>query len=222
MSEAVAQAAQHRGARRRAQTRAALVAAAQGLLAEGRTQVAVLEIAQAAGIASGSFYNHFDTKEALFEAAVDDALELQGRVLDALTADVDDPADVFACSYRLTGRMHRLQPELSKVILSRGPSIVTAAAGLGPRARRDIEAGVAAGRFSVADVDAALLVAGGAALTLAQFVHDHPDCDDAAVTDQVTRGVLQAFGLSADDAAEVCARPLPDVAAVLLDPTPPA
>ena len=44
----------------------------------------------------GSFYNHFDSKEELFRAAVDDALGLFAAVLDELTAGLDDPAHVFA------------------------------------------------------------------------------------------------------------------------------
>jgi AcrR family transcriptional regulator len=214
MSDAVARAARDRGARRKAQTRATLIRAAQRLIAEGRTNVAVLEITQAAEIGSGSFYNHFATKEELFEAAVDDALELQGQALDVLTADLDDPADAFARSYRLTGRMHRVQPELSKVILSRGPAMVTSEHGLGPRALRDIVAATEAGRFTVSDPQAALLIIGGAAMTLGQYIHDHPEIDDAALTDQVTEDLLRMLGLKPRDAAAICAHDLPDVPAM--------
>ena len=41
--------------RRKARTRAALIAAAQKLIAEGRTNVPVLEITQAADVGMGSF-----------------------------------------------------------------------------------------------------------------------------------------------------------------------
>jgi hypothetical protein len=33
---------------------------------------------------------------------------------------MDDPAEVFARSFRLTGRLHRRQPELSNVLLRTG------------------------------------------------------------------------------------------------------
>ncbi len=65
----------------------------------------------------GSFYNHFESKEELFEAAEEDVLELLGGLLDELTADIDDPAVVFAQSFRLFGRFHRRNPEMSKVFL---------------------------------------------------------------------------------------------------------
>ena len=47
----------------------ALFRAAQRLIAEGKLNVPVLEITQAADVGMGSFYNHFDSKEELFAAA---------------------------------------------------------------------------------------------------------------------------------------------------------
>ena len=72
--------------RRKARTRAALIRAAQSFLAAGKPEVAILEITQAADVGLGSFYNHFDSKDELFRAAVDDALDLLAAVLDQLTA----------------------------------------------------------------------------------------------------------------------------------------
>jgi AcrR family transcriptional regulator len=220
MSEAMSKAASTRGARRRAQTRSALIKAAQQLLAENRSNVAILEITQLADVGMGSFYNHFDSRDQLFEAAVDDALELQGAFLDQLTSDLDDPAEAFARSFRLVGRLHRHFPELSKVILSQGAALVTSDHGLAPRALRDIRAAVEAGRFTTSDPAAALLIAGGAALALAQHLHEHPDIDDIALTDTMTESLLLMLGLSADDARDIVAHELPDVAGPL-DSVPP-
>ena len=106
--------------RRKAQTRAALISAAQSFIAAGDLNVPILEITQAADVGLGSFYNHFESKEELFEAAVEDVLELLGGLLDELTADIDDPAVIFAQSFRLFGRFHRRNPEMSKVFLNNG------------------------------------------------------------------------------------------------------
>lgn len=211
MSEAMAKAASARGAQRRARTRSALVKAAQQLLAENRTNVAILEITQLADVGMGSFYNHFESREQLFEAAVDDALELQGAFLDQLGEDLDDPAEVFARSFRLVGRLHRHLPELSKVILSQGAALVTSERGLAPRALRDIRSAVEAGRFTVPDPTAALLVVGGAALALGQHVHQHPEEDDALLADTVTESLLVMLGVSAEEAHAIVSQDLPDV-----------
>ncbi|MBE1493973.1 AcrR family transcriptional regulator [Amycolatopsis lexingtonensis] len=206
--------------RRKAQTRAALVRAAQTLIATGRTNVPVLEITQAADVGMGSFYNHFETKEQLYQAAIEAALEAQGALLDELTTDLTDPAQMFAQSFRLTGRLHRRQPELSKVLLHYGLELATADHGLAPRARRDIEAAVRAGRFTVRDTELAMLTVAGTALALGRLLHSHPDRDDAETTDQVTEDVLRMLGLSAAEAHDMCARPLPDLDTVFNRPNP--
>jgi AcrR family transcriptional regulator len=79
--------------RRNQRTRAALIQAAQALIAAGKLNVPVLEITQAADVGMGSFYNHFDSKEELFEAAVADVLDNHGALLDQLTAEIEDPAE---------------------------------------------------------------------------------------------------------------------------------
>ena len=195
--------------RRKAHTRAALVRAAQGFLSAGRADVPILEITQAADVGMGSFYNHFDSKEQLFQAAVEEALDAHGALLDELTAGVDDPAEVFARSFRLTGRLHRRQPELSNVLLRHGLAIATSDKGIAPRARRDLVAADRAGRFTVKDVELAMTIVAGAALCLGQLLHDRPDRDDAQATDQVAEDLLRMLGVAADEAHEICRRPLP-------------
>lgn len=177
----------------------------------GYNAAGVKLITDSAGVPKGSFYNHFESKEELFDAAVDDALERHGALMDELTADLDDAAEAFAQSFRLTGRLHRAYPELSKVLISTGARLVTSKRGLTPRALRDIARGVETGRFTMVDPEIALVLAGGSALALGQLLHDHPDRDDAKATDETTEALLRTFGLTAEEAAEICARPLPDV-----------
>src|ERR1700760_2872453 len=133
--------------RRKQRTRAALVKAAQQLIAEGKLNVPVLEITQAADVGMGSFYNHFDSKEELFEAAVADVLDAHGALLDRLPASIEDPAETFATSFRLTGRLFRQRPQESEILFANGPALLSSERGLAPRALRDIKTGVDAGRF---------------------------------------------------------------------------
>jgi AcrR family transcriptional regulator len=200
--------------RRKARTRASLVRAAQGFIAAGRTNVPIQEITQAADVGMGSFYNHFETKEELFDAAVEDALDAFGATLDQLTADIDDPAQVFAQSFRLTGRLHRRRPDLSKVLLHNGLALTGSDKGLAPRARRDIQSAARAGRFTVRDPELALTIVAGAALCLGQLLHDHPERDDAQAADQVTEDLLRMLGVDADEAYDISRRPLPNLDAL--------
>ncbi|MFG3289089.1 TetR/AcrR family transcriptional regulator [Streptomyces sp. NPDC048179] len=196
---------------RRARTRSALVCAAQRLLAEGRTDVPVLEITELADIGVGSFYNHFDSKEELFRVAVEEALEWWGDLMDRLTTGFDDPAVAYAQSFRMTGRLHRRHQELSKVLLNHGLELAHADRGLAPRALKDIRAAVDARRFEVADLDLALAVTAGATLALAALLHAQPDRDDGKSTDRVALGLLQQFGVPADEAERICSLALPDL-----------
>ena len=196
--------------RRKQRTRAALIKAAQRLIAEGKVNVPVLEITQAADVGMGSFYNHFDSKEQLFEAAVSDVLDAHGAMLDRLTESLDDPAATFATAFRMTGRLFRRRPQESEILLANGPALLSSDRGLAPRALRDIKAGADAGRFTVDDPELALAIAGGALLGLGKLLRDNPDRDDARAADSVTESVLRLFGLSAADAQAVCQLPLPD------------
>ncbi len=194
---------------RKRRTRAALIEAAQAFVAAGRLNAPILEITQAADVGMGSFYNHFATKEQLFEAAVTEALDAHGALLDACTAELDDPAEIFAAAFRLTGRLFRSRPQESRVLLANGMALLVSDRGLAPRALRDIRQGVAAGRFRVPDPELALAMAGGALLGLGNLLQAQPDRDDAHAADAVTADLLRLFGMTEDDAREVCARPLP-------------
>ena len=197
--------------RRKQRTRAALIQAAQAFIAAGKLNVPVLEITQAADVGMGSFYNHFDSKEELFEAAVADVLDTHGALLDQVTAPLDDPAEKFACSFRLTGRLFRRRPQESLVLLSHGLTLISSDRGLAPRALRDITEAAEAGRFRVDDPKLALAVAGGALMGLGQLLQDEPSRDDALAADQLTEDVLRLFGVPVEEAHEICQRPLPDI-----------
>jgi AcrR family transcriptional regulator len=203
--------------RRKARTRAALIRAAQTLIAEDRTNVPILEITQAADVGMGSFYNHFETKEQLFDAAVESVMDAYGQLLDRLTAAVKDPAEVFACSFRLTGRLNRREPELSRVLLNNALRLLSADNGLAPRARRDIAAAVESGRFDVADLDVAVTMAAGALLALGQLLQDQPDRDVEETTDRMAEDLLHMFGVPRRQAHRICTAPLPELEAVRVD-----
>lgn len=198
--------------RRKQRTRSALIKAAQGLIAAGRLNVPILEITQAADVGMGSFYNHFSTKEELFDAAVVDVLDRHGEILDDLTGQLDDPAETFASSFRLTGRFFRRRPQESAILLGNWQAALASERGLAPRAMRDIDAAVAAGRFTIEDSERALAVAGGMLMGLGTLLAARPDRDAGQATDAMAEDLLRLFGMSAREAHRICTRPLPEIA----------
>ena len=197
--------------RRKAQTRAALVAAAQRFLAEGRSAVSVQELTDTADVGLGSFYNHFSTKDELFAEAVVATLEAWGELRDRAVAGLSDPAEIFARSFRMSGRLQRAHPELMRAVLNSGARVLTTDRGIRPRALADIAAGIEQDRFALPDTEIAVMAAGGALLGLLQLLDARPDLDDAAVSDVFTEGVLRMFGLDADEARRIASSTLPEL-----------
>jgi AcrR family transcriptional regulator len=186
------------------------VAAAQGFLAEGRVNAPVLEITQAADVGMGSFYNHFSSKEDLFSAALDSALESVGAYLDTLTAGLVDPAQIFTQSFRLAGRLFRLEPDLSRILLNSASGPTASEHGLAPRSRRDIEAAAQQGHFDIDDVDVALALVAGSLLALGRLLLDDPGRDSESAVDHMTVKVLRALGVPKSKAQRMCRQPLPE------------
>ncbi|MFI8975194.1 TetR/AcrR family transcriptional regulator [Nocardia asteroides] len=195
--------------RRRERTRNALIGAARKFLSEGRSAVSIQEITDAADVGFGSFYNHFDSKDQLFDEAVRSVLQVYSEMRDGIVELYDDPAEVFAVSFRMTGRLHRQIPEMVRVLLHSGMSVLLREEGLVPRARRDIIAAQEAGRFEPMDPDMAVMAAGGSLLGLLQLLDTQPDADADKLTDEMTFHVLRMFGMNKRNAQKLITAALP-------------
>jgi AcrR family transcriptional regulator len=202
-------AAPGRGARRRLETRAKLLGAARDVMArKGIGSTSIQEITDAADVGFGSFYNHFDSKEAIVEAVLEEAIESFGDAADHLAEGLEDPAEAISSSIRHA--VNRAAADeawgwfVVRTALARAGSLRR---GLGRRLARDIQAGIDAGRFKVADPQAAVAAAGGATLAIiAARLHGEFDGDAAERTAAV---VLALLGLPAKEAGRIARRPLP-------------
>ncbi|MER5512847.1 TetR/AcrR family transcriptional regulator [Streptomyces sp. NPDC002766] len=196
--------------RRKARTRAALIAAAQGFLAEhGRTDVNIQEITEAADVGFGSFYNHFTSKDELFDAAVALTLEEHGVLLESVVGNLRDPAEIFAASVRLTGRLQRTHTQIARILVRTGMPYLTSDSGLAPRAMRDLQAAADNGRLDIDDPHTAVAMVGGALLGVLHLLETRPDLDAAHVSDQLAARLLRMFGMTRAEAHEITSRPLP-------------
>jgi AcrR family transcriptional regulator len=172
--------------RRKARTRQALIDAAVRLIAEGRGgRASIAEITEEADIGFGSFYNHFDSKEQLFGTASGELLERWGQVIDQACADISDPAEVFAVSLRISGRLGWTHPDIARFLTGVGLESLDASRGLAPRALRDIRSR-----------------------------ERHPERVDESSVDQLTEACLRLLGVPGFEAARLVASGLPPVGAV--------
>ena len=200
--------------RRKARTRQALIDAAVRLIAEGREdRASIQEITDAADIGFGSFYNHFDTKDQLFQTASAEVLERWGQMIDRACAGMSDPAELFAVSLRISGRLGWSHPEMARFLTGAGLDVLDTPRGLAPRALRDIKAGQAAGRFTVANAEIALSAVAGGLLGLLRLRQWHPERIDKASVDQLAEASLRMLGVPASEAARIAALDLPGIEA---------
>ncbi len=138
-------------------------------------------------------------------AALDRAAELIDRAL----VGIEDPAERVAVGLRLLGRLGCAHPQLANALIETCLDILDVPTGLAPRALRDVQAGQAVGRFTIADADVALGAATGRLLWLFRRRLRHPQRVDETAIDQFTEASLGMLGAPADDAARLVATQLP-------------
>ena len=196
--------------RRKARTRQALIDAAVRLIAEGRgDRASIAEITEEADIGFGSFYNHFDSKEQLFQTASEEVLERWGQMIDRASAGISDPAELFAVGMRITGRLGWTHPDIAGFLTGAGLDALDIPVGLAPRALQDIQAGQDAGRFTIPDAEIALSAVTGGLLGLLRLCQRQPERVSETTVDQLAEALLRMFGVPAPEAARLVALPLP-------------
>lgn len=80
--------------RRRMETRRVLMDAGKALfISHGVENVSIDSITSRAGVAKGSFYNHFDSREALFEALIEAVLAQLLEKRPQISSDISDPLE---------------------------------------------------------------------------------------------------------------------------------
>lgn len=209
MNRAMADNSQDRNSRRREQTRARLVEAAMTLIAQqGTERTRINEITELADVGFGSFYNYFESKDAMVDEVVREIVAKHAHAIVAATSEVEDPAEVIAVAHRHFIRVALGDPQLAALALQLEASNPAILESLLPFARNDLERGVAAGRFDISDVEVALHAYGGALqgtvrAVLAGDVGPEAEVEHAAL-------VLRMLGLPPSEAARVAQLPFPE------------
>ena len=212
-----------RGARRRRETRSRLLIAALKLMAEkGMEGVAINEITEAADVGFGSFYNHFESKEAIYAAVLDWVFKDFADAMERVLGEISDPAEVIAVSVRYTMMRALREPVWGQFLVREGFSPRSVDQGLGRRLLRDIRKGIAAKRLSVADPLMSFVSVGGATLGAISVglqlgsaqaqqsaLLKELGSDLEHLPERVAKMALEALGLGRAEAEKIAYRPLP-------------
>jgi AcrR family transcriptional regulator len=197
-----------RRSRRKAETRTKLVDGARSVFArEGLESATINQITEEADVGFGSFYNHFDGKDQIVAAVLEQVIAEAGAAIDEATSEIADSAEVVAIAHRSLIAWASTDPELAWLLVRLNASHDAILTTLGSYAERDLKRGVDAGRFSVDDPNIALIAAGGALIAVIRAALEGHAGERAG--EHHAAAVLRIFGVPPEDAAEVAGRPLP-------------
>jgi AcrR family transcriptional regulator len=191
--------------RRRVVTRGRLLEAARVLFAEkGVDAVRVNEITEQADLGFGSFYTYFASKDEIVEAVVSEIVATQGGVIDELTRDLDDVAEIVATAHCYWMDLACSDPIWGWLLVRLDVSHRVLFETLGSYAVRDMRRGVAEGRFEVPSETVALTAAGGALIANMRAVLEGAASPDVGL--RHAECVLRIYGLTKAEARKVAVR----------------
>lgn len=200
-----------RNSRRREQTRGRLIDAAKTLFAkQGVERTRINEITELADVGFGSFYNHFENKDAIINAVLGETAAAHAAAIVTATAEVEDPAEVISVAHRHFVRLAIADPQLAALAVELVFSNQAVVDSLRPFAREDLQRAVKAGRLDIPDVEVALHATGGALQGTIRGVLEGDLGADADVAHAAL--VLRMLGLPPTEADEIARRPFPETA----------
>jgi AcrR family transcriptional regulator len=183
------------GAGKRERTRAVLIDAAIKVVAEkGIEALKITDVTTMADLANGTFYNHFEDKDAILRAA---AYGIAGEISRQLDADMERITDAPTRVVTATARFISIviaTPDWAAVMLASADHLPQVRAEVAQFLRYDLELGIIQGKFDVEMspflVDQVMSLI--AAALRAQLI----DGVDLQVTRQVCESILRLLGLS--------------------------
>lgn len=178
------------------------------MIAEKGIDVATIgEIAERADVAFGSFYNHFESKDALVEALFAEIVEAHTETSREIDALLPSPADRLARGVLAYLRQAATDPLSGMLLVRIGTGRLDLGAPLLGLVARDVKAGQDAGLFS-ADADPGVLVVMIAGATYgavyASLSMSPADAEPRAV--EVAEAVLRLAGMTPSAARATVSR----------------
>lgn len=193
---------------RRARTRRRLLNAAHALIAKkGVANLRIAEITEQAGVALGSFQNHFASKDELVEAVVLEAVQtLAAQIVESPSAQDDDPAAVAIAALRRFVRLAYDDPAFCRLLVNLSHSEELFVGAIRPYAETALERAVRSGAFEIEDMDLAVTsIVAGALAVIRRILDGHlgPDADV-----RLARVTLLGFGVEPKEARRLSRLPL--------------
>jgi AcrR family transcriptional regulator len=192
---------------RRTTSRSALLTAAEELFGlRGFSEVSVDEITARAGVAKGTFYNHFEGKADLAHHL---ALEIRAGVrerIGALKSFSDDPAMHLAIAMGSFMLLAVQRPNRALILVTLLGNPTDAKSPMNARVRETLETGLACGRFKFTSVESALVLVLGIVSVGIRNLLEQPVGDPRRRIAELLAHALCALGLGWQEARGEIAR----------------
>ncbi|QUD88115.1 TetR/AcrR family transcriptional regulator [Phenylobacterium montanum] len=188
---------------RRLKTRAALMAAGAELMAQRPIDaIPVNDIVDAAGVAKGSFFNHFADKDDFAAAVAGEIRAAMEAQVTAANRGVEDPGLRVARGLASFVAFALADPRAARIMLRSHDRALGAGHPLNAGVRADLELGQRRGRFRAAGVEAGVLYVVGVGQGLLAAVMAGPMTPPAAraLSAEVLALLLAGLGMPAGEA----------------------
>lgn len=209
-----------RTAQRQRRTRIQLLEAGHELMSRvGVDATTIIEITDLADVGFGTFYNYFDSKEALAAEVLDCVIDNLGRRNDLVTGELgeSDPVRIVANSVRLVTREMLRDPMWRSWVANAGLLVDRMREGFRPYGHRDLHAAMRRGQFALIgdDVEFAwgylnwLIVGGVTDILSGRF--------DASAERRTGEAILRVLGVPPDEAEAATTTDLPPYPELAVD-----
>lgn len=203
--------------RKRQKTRQALLDAARSLVYEkGHERIAIQDITERADVGLGTFYNYFESKQAIFEAVLQEIRDDFNRRLDKIRSPLKDPALIVAQTLKFCFQQAQDNEEWNLFLIYSGLTGDYSLHQDEEQCFEDLRRGVAAGRFKVDDI--------GFAQSLVLGMVRHVNTEIARgrlgrkAMEDTSRFILRMLGLSDLVAKALVQTPFPPASAPKRNP----
>lgn len=172
---------------------------------KGFSNVSVDEITARAGVAKGTFYNHFaDRADVANHIALEIRNELRARI-DAMKSTSSDPAMHLALAISLFLLLAVEHPNRALILVSLINDPTDVNSPMNAPVRITLQNGDATGRFKLASIEASLIMVIGVVSAGIRNLIERPTKDPSSrITDLVIH-TLRSLGLDWDDAHDLAA-----------------
>ena len=204
---------------KRGRTRKKLITAARDLIYnKGIENISIQDVTEAAGLATGSFYNYFENKNAIIQAIIEDFDNLFATCLSETRNKLNDPAMRLSVTLKYYFTQALENEAWRSFIISAGLSDTHILAQDSKECRDDINAGKKGGRFRSENTSITQSLINGMA-TYVTLEIQRGNLAKSAINETI-RHVLRMLGLPDIAAKAFAEAPLPDIAAPVREDLP--